>query len=202
MNKHSTRNILLMLILDIILGIVLSLYIANTGTVPAADNAATYQITQYVPITNSWTLGLNAQVGYGDTYGNDKIFPFFKNFYAGGIGSVRGYESSSLGPKDENDDNLGGTQQLVFSAELLTPLPGADRTLRGLLFLDGGNVWGYSGKTKQSTNMDLSDLRYSWGVGVAWISPLGPLKFSIAFPLNDKDGDDTQRFQFQIGTGF
>lgn len=174
-------------------------------SVPGLDTQyyrATYQITQYVPITNSWTLGLNAQVGYGDTYGNDKIFPFFKNFYAGGIGSVRGYESSSLGPKDVNGDNLGGTEQLVFSAELLTPLPGADRTLRGLLFLDGGNVWGYSAQNGQSNHMDFNDLRYSWGVGVAWISPLGPLKFSIAFPLNDKDGDDTQRFQFQIGTGF
>ncbi len=178
-------------------------------SVPGLDTQyyrATYQITQYVPITGFWTLGLNAQLGYGDTYGNDKIFPFFKNFYAGGIGSVRGYESSSLGPKDYctsgDCDNLGGTEQLTFSAELLMPLPGADRTLRGLLFLDGGNVWGYSGQSGKSTHMDLSELRYSWGVGVAWISPLGPLKFSIAFPINEKTGDDTQRFQFQIGTGF
>ena len=176
-------------------------------SVPGLDTQyyrATYQITQYVPITGFWTLGLNAQLGYGDTYGNNKIFPFFKNFYAGGIGSVRGYESSSLGPKDKNGDNLGGTQQLTFSAELLMPLPGADRTLRGLLFLDGGNVWGYgyNGTKEVNTHMDFSDLRYSWGVGVAWISPLGPLKFSIAFPINEKTGDDTQRFQFQIGTGF
>ena len=68
--------------------------------------------------------------------------------------------------------------------------------------MDGGNVWGYSAQNGRSNHMDFNDLRYSWGVGVAWISPLGPLKFSIAFPLNDKDGDDTQRFQFQIGTGF
>ncbi len=170
---------------------------------------ATYQFTQYVPLSKNWTLGLNMQVGYGGSYGN-KDYPFFKNFYAGGIGSVRGYESSSLGPHDKgNDDNLGGDRQLVFSAELLTPLPGADKTLRGLVFFDAGTVWGYeykdttsSGLTYKHQKMDFSDLRYSWGFGVAWISPLGPLKFSLAFPLNKKKGDSTERFQFQIGTGF
>ncbi len=167
---------------------------------------ATYQLTQYFPLSKSWTLGMNFQFGYGDTYG-DKMFPFFKNFYAGGIGSVRGFETSSIGPRDAyNNDRLGGDRQLIFSTELLTPLPGADRTLRGLLFFDAGTVWGYSRDNYQDgyyrQDMDLSELRYSVGFGVAWISPLGPLKFSLAFPLNKKDDDDVQRFQFQIGTGF
>lgn len=166
---------------------------------------ATYQITQYLPLTKYWTLGLNMQAGWGETYGG-KMYPFFKNFYAGGIGSVRGFESSSLGPKDSNGDNLGGDRQLTFSAELLFPLPGADKTLRGLFFVDGGYVWGYernlATKKYERQDLDFNDMRYSAGFGVAWISPLGPLKFSLAFPLNDKEGDDTQRFQFQIGTGF
>ena len=167
---------------------------------------ATYQLTQYFPLSKSWTLGMNFQFGYGDTYG-DKMFPFFKNFYAGGIGSVRGFETSSIGPRDAyNDDRLGGDRQLIFSTELLTPLPGADRTLRGLPFFDAGTVWGYSRDNYQDgyyrQDMDLSELRYSVGFGVAWISPLGPLKFSLAFPLNKKDSDEVQRFQFQIGTGF
>lgn len=166
---------------------------------------ATYQLTQYFPLSKAWTLGMNFQFGYGDTYG-DKMFPFFKNFYAGGIGSVRGFETSSIGPRDTNDDRLGGDRQLIFSAELLTPLPGADRTLRGLLFFDAGTVWGYERvlgtHSYERQDMDFSELRYSVGFGVAWISPLGPLKFSLAFPLNKKDGDDVQRFQFQIGTGF
>ena len=168
---------------------------------------ATYQLTQYFPLSKNWTLGTNLQLGWGDTYGG-KMFPFFKNFYAGGIGSVRGFETSSLGPRDGvTDDRLGGDRQFIFSAELLTPLPGADRTLRGLLFFDAGNVWGYRRDGVGVDNyyredLDFSDLRYSVGFGVAWISPLGPLKFSLAFPLNKKDGDDTQRFQFQIGTGF
>ena len=179
--------------------------------VPGLDSQyyrATYQFTQYVPLSPKWTLGFNLQLGYGDSYG-DKSYPFFKNFYAGGIGSVRGFESSSLGPRDTNGDNLGGNRQLVFSTELLTPLPGADKTLRGLIFLDGGYVWGREGVAVagggvayRDQDLSLDDLRYSWGLGVAWISPLGPLKFSLAFPINKKDGDDTQRFQFQIGTGF
>lgn len=165
---------------------------------------ASYQFTQYLPLSKSWTLGVNMQLGYGDTYG-DKMFPFFKNFYAGGIGSVRGFETSSIGPRDTGD-RLGGDRQAIFSAELLTPLPGADRTLRGLIFFDAGAVWGYR-REAGSTNyyredMDFGEMRYSVGFGVAWISPLGPLKFSLAFPLNKKDEDETQRFQFQIGTGF
>ncbi len=166
---------------------------------------ATYQLTQYLPLSKNWTLGMNMQLGYGDTY-DDKMYPFFKNFYAGGIGSVRGFETSSIGPRDSNGDRLGGDRQFIVSAELLTPLPGADRTLRGLVFFDAGTVWGYRRDNDASAyyreSMNFSELRYSVGFGVAWISPLGPLKFSLAFPLNKKEEDKTQRFQFQIGTGF
>ena len=167
---------------------------------------ATYQYQQYIPLSRTWTLAFNGEVGWGDVYGKTDEFPFFKNFYAGGIGSVRGYNSGSLGPKEYGDsDNLGGDRMLTGSIEILAPLPGGDRTLRVFGFLDAGYVWGYEGvgvRQYRRQSMSLSDLRYSTGIGVAWISPLGPLKFSIAAPLNDKDGDDIQRFQFQIGTGF
>ena len=171
---------------------------------------ATYQYQQYIPLSRTWTLAFNGAVGWGDVYGKTDEFPFFKNFYAGGIGSVRGYNSGSLGPKeydpyDGDSDNLGGDRMLTGSIEILAPLPGGDRTLRVFGFLDAGYVWGYEGvgvRQYRRQSMSLSDLRYSTGIGVAWISPLGPLKFSIAAPLNDKDGDDIQRFQFQIGTGF
>jgi outer membrane protein insertion porin family len=120
----------------------------------------------------------------------------FKNFYAGGIGSVRGYETASLGPRDEFGTPLGGTRRLNFSVEGLTPLPGGDRTLRMFTFIDGGQVWG------EDEKVDFGSLRFSAGVGVAWISPLGPMKFSYAYPINSEEGDRIQRFQFQIGTGF
>ena len=181
-------------------------------TLPVMDlryYRASYQLQHYWPVTRDLTLAFNGEIGYGDSWGG-KEYPFFKNFYAGGIGSVRGFENSSLGPKDytddEDGDGIGGNASLNFSFEMLMPLPGADRTLRWFTFLDGGWVWGDSydkyGNVEQSMGISLSDLRYSVGVGVAWISPLGPLKFSIAAPLNDKDGDEVERFQFQIGTGF
>ena len=175
----------------------------------------TYQYQHYFPLSRTWTLAFNGEVGYGDVYGQTDMFPFFKNFYVGGIGSVRGFESGTLGPKDStnkmNDDadNLGGDRMLNASLELLAPLPGGDRTLRIFGFLDAGYAWGYEGFVNANGHADyrrqefsMSDLRYSTGIGVAWISPLGPLKFSLAFPLNEKEGDKTQRFQFQIGTGF
>lgn len=181
-------------------------------TLPVMDlryYRASYQLQHYWPVTRDLTLAFNGEVGYGDSWGG-KEYPFFKNFYAGGIGSVRGYENSSLGPKDNSKggegDSAGGNASLNFSVEMLMPLPGADRTLRWFTFFDGGWVWGDSygrdGRVDDQMGISLSDLRYSVGVGVAWISPLGPLKFSIAAPINDKPGDKTERFQFQIGTGF
>lgn len=170
---------------------------------------ATYQYQRFFPLSRTWTLAVNGQVGWGDVYGDTDQFPFFKNFYAGGIGSVRGYDSGTLGPKDysvdSDGDNLGGDRMLIGNIEILAPLPGGDRTLRFFGFLDGGYTWGYEGDANghyQRQDIDFNDIRYSTGFGIAWISPLGPLKFSIAFPLNDKEGDETQRFQFQIGTGF
>lgn len=177
-------------------------------TLPVADlryYRASYQIQQYIPLSKSWTFAMNGEVGYGDGFGG-KAYPFFKNFYAGGIGSVRGFDTSSLGPRDSNGDAMGGNKKVNFSLELLAPLPGADRTLRIFGFLDGGNVWGSSYNARDgiyhNQNFSLSDLRYSAGIGIAWISPMGPLKLSFAVPLNKKEDDEVQRFQFQIGTGF
>jgi outer membrane protein insertion porin family len=155
----------------------------------------TYQQTRYHPITDRLTLAVNAELGYGASYG-DKPFPLFKNFYVGGINSVRGYEAGTLGPQDIFGTPLGGTRRLSFQSEALTPLPGGDRTLRVFGFFDGGQVWG------EDQNVSFSDLRFSAGLGISWISPLGPMKFSYAYPINSQEGDKIQRFQFAIGTGF
>jgi outer membrane protein insertion porin family len=123
----------------------------------------------------------------------------FKNFYAGGIGSVRGYEGSSLSVEPIGDeDPEGGQARLILNAELQFPFPGSgsDRSLRWFTFVDGGNVF------KKNETINIADLRYSAGVGISWISPIGPLKLSFGKPLNAKDGDEEQAFQFQLGTGF
>ena len=155
----------------------------------------TYQYQHYWPVTKNLTLAFNGQVGYGDVYGKTDMFPFFKNFYVGGIGSVRGFESGSLGPTESDPGNyssstnyLGGDRMMNASVELLAPLPGGDRTLRIFTFLDTGYAWGYKGTRVNGVMqyerqpIDFGDLRVSTGIGIAWISPLGPLKFSIAYP--------------------
>ncbi len=156
---------------------------------------ATYQYQQFLPLTSRFTVAFNGEAGVGGGYGG-KSFPLFKNFYGGGIGSVRGFEGGTLGPLDANGQPLGGTRRLNGSIEALAPLPGADRTLRALAFADAGQVWG------EGQRIRLGDLRASVGLGIAWISPIGPMKISYALPLRTKPGDREQRFQFQIGTGF
>jgi outer membrane protein insertion porin family len=159
---------------------------------------ASYDLRWYYPLTDTFTLMLNGEAGYGDGYrGHD--LPFFKNFFAGGNTSVRGYNISSLGPRDANNRALGGNKRLVGSVEVLFPMPGMrnDRSVRLSAFLDGGTVWGPGGVKPEQEG-----LRYSAGIAVTWISPMGPLKVSIAQPLNDKPGDNLQRFQFQFGQQF
>lgn len=164
---------------------------------------ANYQYQKYLPIGRDYTLMLNGEFGFGNGYGG-KPLPFFKNFYAGGIGSVRGYNTASLGPRDldvngnPTSEALGGNRRMVGSAEFLFPLPGLgmDKSLRMGVFVDAGQVWATGQK------LSIGDLRYSAGISVAWTSPLGPLKFSIAQPLNKKPEDRVQRFQFQMGSTF
>jgi len=159
---------------------------------------AGYEMQWYYPISQNFTLALHGDIGAGDGFGN-KPLPFFKNYYAGGVTSVRGYSTASLGPRDTNDGSvIGGNRRVVGNAELLFPLPGAgtDRSVRLGAFVDGGQVFAPGEK------LDLGELRYSTGLSVAWNSPVGPLKFSVAKPLNAKTGDNIQRLQFTLGQIF
>jgi outer membrane protein insertion porin family len=158
---------------------------------------AIYQHQYYTPLFRNVTLALNGEAGYGHGFGG-KPYPIFKNFYAGGIGSVRGFEGSSLGPRASNSDPLGGSSRIIANAELQFPFPGSgnDRTLRWFTFFDAGNVFG------EGEKVQISKLRYSAGLGISWVSPVGPLKLSFGAPLNAKPEDRKQRFQFQLGTGF
>ncbi len=163
----------------------------------------TLQHQQYFPLGKSFTLMLNGELGYGDGL-SGKQLPFYKNFYAGGNSSVRGFKNGTLGPKDINGDALGGNQRLVGNAELFFPLPGLkdDQSLRMSAFVDAGAAFGPYDANNQYKSFAFGDLRYSAGVAVLWVSPLGPLKFSLAQPLVKKSGDKTEIFQFTLGNVF
>jgi len=180
-------------------------------TTPGGDlkyYRATYQLQHFFPLSRDFSLMVNGEVGVANGYGGQGL-PFYKNFYAGGIGSIRGYATASLGPKDTvcdnyvtqtncrlSDERLGGNRRILGNAELLYGLPGLDKSIRLGWFVDAGQVFAKGEK------IDFGQLRASTGMSLAWISPMGPLKFSIAQPLNKKDGDKTERFQFQMGSTF
>ena len=172
----------------------------NLDYAPIGD--ATYtrvnlQAQQYIPLTRAFTFGVNAELGWGHGL-NGRPYPIFKNFYGGGLGTVRGFEQGSLGPVDVTGAFIGGNRRFNLNNELYLPVPGAnlDRTLRFFLYADAGNVWG------ENEAMTLSSLRASAGAGVSWISPVGPLKLSYGTPIRKRPEDRIQRLQFQIGTAF
>ncbi|WP_413229682.1 outer membrane protein assembly factor BamA [Halomonas sp. SBBP1] len=176
---------------------------------------------QLFPINDdeTWAFKFTGNAGYADTLGGNDPFPFYENFYAGGLGSVRGFTSNTLGqrttPATEGgrDRTLGGNVSIEGSAEIIFPLPFIEdqRALQTSLFLDGGNTFLTScydvldedaGRQQCNSGVDLGDLRYSAGIGLSWLTPVGPLTFSVAEPLNDESGDDTQFFQFSLGQTF
>lgn len=157
------------------------------------------QYQKYHSFSKGNILSFNGEVGYGEAYGN-KPFPITKNYFVGGIGSVRGYSPGSLGPQYYNyftgtNQPTGGQSKIVTNVEYTFPVPGSgvDKTLRLFTFVDGGNAFG--------ENINLV-LRYSYGLGLSWISPLGPLKFSYGIPYKSQPTDNIQRLQFQVGTAF
>ena len=164
----------------------------------------TYQFQQYIPITRQYTFAFNTELGVGKGLGG-KAFPVLRNFYGGGLGSVRGFEQGTLGPTSAvigsttgETVNVGGARNIVLNAEFIAPFPGAgnDRTLRWFAFIDAGNVYG------ESESVDFGQMRSSVGIGLSWISPVGPLRFALANPVRKFAGDRIQKFQFQIGTSF
>lgn len=158
---------------------------------------ANYQYQQYVPLNKKFTVALNGELGMGKGLGG-RPFPVFKNFYSGGLGSVRGFDQGTLGPRDVTGASLGGPKKVTLNAELIAPFPGAgnDRTLRVFTFLDVGNVYG------DGDPIRFNEMRASTGVGISWISPLGPLRLAYAKPIRKFAGDRIQALQFQIGTSF
>ena len=155
-----------------------------------------YLIQHFWPIYGDFVLMLRGDTGYGDGY-SGKPLPFFKAFYAGGVGSVRGYDTASLGPKDIFGNATGGKRKIVGNAELFYPILKGDKSVRLSAFFDAGQIY-----VDGNIEPLYESFRYSYGLGLAWNSPVGPLKFSYGIPINNQPGDKIQHFQFQVGTVF
>ncbi|OQX31340.1 MAG: outer membrane protein assembly factor BamA [Candidatus Sedimenticola endophacoides] len=172
-------------------------------TVPGSDleyYKLAYNQKRYFPLSDTFTLALNGDLGYGDVYGDTTRLPYWENYFAGGTKSVRGYKDYSLGPRDSANDPLGGNVRLAGGAELFFPAPFkmVDRSVRLGVFLDAGGVFDTAG----GADIDFDGLRYSTGLSFFWLSPMGPLGASLSMPLNEKSGDETEIFQFTFGTAF
>ena len=203
--------------------------IGLTFAVPGSDlefYRVTYQGEKYLPLSRLFTLKLRTELGYGDSYGDTPALPFYEHFFAGGFGSIRGFENSTLGPRstpplDENGNPIifrsydndgrfgqpfGGNLLLEFSAELIFPLPFVEdnRQFRPALFFDAGNVFNTACPTVSTNCFDLStdELRYSAGFGLSWLSGFGPLTFAVSKPMNTKFFDEEESFQFELGKTF
>lgn len=186
--------------------------------IPASDfdyYKLSYNSQVFFPISGPWTVRFRGDVGFGDGYGDESRLPFYKNYYAGGFNSIRGYEERSLGPRETKSkfdygdpDALGGNLLLEAGLELIFPTPFVedDRSVRTALFFDAGNVFDThrTDLEKDAGAIDLSpdELRYSVGVGLSWLTAIGPLAFSLSKPIKDQEGDETQVFQFSLGQPF
>jgi outer membrane protein insertion porin family len=180
----------------------------NTEVSVAGDTRyikADYQFQQYWPLTKRYTFAMNTEVGYGKGLGG-KSFPLLKNYYGGGLGSVRGFEQGTLGgtspsTTDSLTQSVGGSRSLLLNTELIAPFPGVgnDRTLRMFAFVDVGNVYCTASTT---VNCASNALRASSGFGISWLSPVGPLRLAYTTPIKKEVTDRTQKIQFQIGTAF
>lgn len=167
--------------------------------VPATRNSLeyyklTYIASYYHQIYGDFIFHSRAKLGYGDGYSRTNDFPFFLNYYGGGIDTVRGLDDNTLGPKDSNNMPLGGNIITAGSLELIFPNPLGER-VRSFAFVDVGNVFGNS--------FDIRDMHITSGVEVDWISPFGPLQLSLAYPLNNIQNDNNKKaFQFSLGASF
>jgi len=170
-------------------------------TIPGSDleyYKTGYRLRQYIPI-RSWLTGMFfTNVAFGESYGDDGDLPFFEKYYAGGIRSVRGYKTNTLGPRDSTGRPFGGNFRTVASVENIFPVPfvKGSENMRLSVFVDAGNVFA------QPSDWDYTALRASVGAAFSWISPLGALTFSYAVPINDQPGDELEAFQFNVGTLF
>ena len=189
-----------------------------SGSVTVPGSSITYgrlshRFKYFRPLSNNFIFGVRTEIGGLFAYGDTDTPPPYENFYAGGLNSVRGFEQNSLGPRAVYDGfysnfnrPTGGTYSLEGGLDFIFPIPFLEdsRSVRSSLFLDLGNVFSDECKSYEinCNEFDLSELRYSVGVGVTWITALGPMSFAISSVFGDDEFDETETFQFEIGNQF
>jgi outer membrane protein insertion porin family len=195
------------------------LRLSLNAAVPGSDveyYVASLDYRKYVPLWGRWTFLVNTNLAYGDDIGETTSLPPYRNFFAGGPGTVRGYRESRLGPVDSLGNPYGGNMLMAGQAELIIPLPEKwSRSARFSLFYDVGNVFSTGGVNffdrlgdPIEYEFDYDNLKHSVGIAAQWLAPLGLFRFSYAFPLNSDEptdrrfGDQEERFQFTIGNAF
>ncbi len=204
----------------------------NRGLLPTAGRSQSMSFEMTVPgseleyyrlnytgeiffqLFNPFVLKLRTNLGYGESYGNTENFPFYKHFFAGGVGSVRGYRNNTLGPRSTpsdaasfgNPDPIGGNMLVELSAEVLFELPFIEdqSQLKSALFFDAGNVFNTNcpNVSTHCLDLDLGELRYSTGIAVTWITGFAPISFALVYPINKGDDDESESFQFELGKTF
>ena len=169
---------------------------------PVGDNSHTFYKARlsknhYFPLTEKLTFMLDGEMAYADVYGDSKILSPSERYFAGGISTVRGYRTNSLGPRDSRGDPMGGDTRILGRAELIFPPPWSpdNQSMRFRAFIDAGNVY-----DRDRDNLSMGDVRYSTGLSLSWFTPVGPLTFSYGRAIRIKDGDETENFQFTLGT--
>jgi len=186
------------------------------GTIPGDDlefYKLTYENRRYWPLRwlgDRTTFSVEGQVSYGDGYGDTDRLPFFENYYAGGVRTVRGYRGNYLGPREEGGDPIGGNARVLTKAQVIFPPTPESQSVRMAAFIDAGQVfntrqdeYGFEDVIPEGLDrVDLSELRAAAGISLIWMSPVGPLTFSLAEPLNETRDDETETFQFSLGTEF
>ena len=172
-----------------------------------------HRFKYFRPLSNNFIFSIRTELGGLFAYGDTETAPPYENFYAGGLNSVRGFEQNSLGPRAVYDNffsgynrPVGGTYSLEGGFDLIFPIPFLEdtRSVRSSVFLDYGNVFSEECKSYETncSEFDLSELRYSLGLGVTWITALGPMSFAISSVFGDDELDETETFQFEIGNQF
>lgn len=157
-----------------------------------------YRFEYFKPITERYTFSSTIRVDAGYGYGDFEELPFFKRYFAGGVRTLRGFRTGSLGPKDSLDNARGGDFRTLGTVEIIFPPPFVEEpgATRLSLFTDFGNVF------TNYDEFDVDEFRASYGLAFVWLSPVGPLTFSLSNPYNEEEGDRVQEFQFTIGSIF